>query len=452
MALRLTLAVLLLLLIAAGAFAAWAWRGELPPVDPPARSVFDPSTITRGRALAAIGDCAACHTAPGGKAYAGGLPIRTQFGTIYGTNITPDATTGIGRWSLAAFTRALREGVARDGRHLYPAFPYDHFRLATDEDIQAIYAYLMTREPVHAPTPENRMRFPLQFRTLVAGWKLFFLDRMSYQQDPAQSVEWNRGAYLVQGLAHCGACHTPRNIAGAEKKRAFLAGSQIEGWIAPSLNSTSRTPVPWTRDSLYDYLRTGFHENHEVAAGPMAPVVQNLARAPEEDVRAIATYISSLMGPAGSERERLAQATLQRVAAEASLLPGEAPPSRASTRADGNRDFQAGAQIYEGTCALCHGSRVQTTAAGDALHLALSTSLVLPEPTNLVRIILQGMAPPDGERGPMMPGFAAALTDEQVVALVEFLRAQYTQRPAWRNIERQVRKVRASFAQAGHQP
>ena len=442
MARRVILAFLLVLLIAVTLFIAFSWRGEIAPVEAPARASFDTALVTRGASLAAIGDCIACHTASGGKAYAGGFPLKTTFGTIHGTNITPDPDTGIGRWSEAAFFRAMREGVDRQGRHLYPAFPYDHFTLLTDDDVKALYAFVMTREPVRAETPTNDLLFPLNVRMLVAGWKLLFLDQQAFRPDPAQGNDWNRGAYLTQGLGHCGACHTPRNALGAEKKREYLAGGDTEGWHAPAINAASRAPVPWTAEALFRYLRHGASETSEVAAGPMAPVVHNLGAASEQDVRAIATYVASVMGPADAEREQRGEKAL--ALARAASPAADFDAQKGEPRSKSDASIQAGGVIYGATCALCHGSAQRPPGApsSEALHLSLSTSVALPNPGNLIRIILQGMAPPDGERGPFMPGFAGALTDDQVAAVVTYLRATYTDRPAWPNVDREVRKAK----------
>lgn len=442
MAARIILGLLVFLLVLTLAFIAWAWRGEVAPIEPPARASFDSGLIIRGASLAAIGDCVACHTAPDGKAYAGGRALKTTFGTIYGTNITPDAETGIGRWSEAAFIRAMREGVDRRGRHLYPAFPYDHFTLLSDEDLQAIYAFVMTREPVRAETPPNALAFPMGIRMLVAGWKLLFLERAEFRSDPAQSAEWNRGAYLAQGLGHCGACHTPRNFLGAEKKRAFLAGGEIEGWHAPAINAASRAPVPWTAETLYEYLRHGIENVHAVATGPMAPVVHNLGAVPEQEVRAISTYIASVMGPPNPEQQRRAEQALAR-----SRAADDAGPATVTGGTGSKTTIQQGRVIYEGTCLVCHGStnRPPGASTGEALHLSLAIALSLPTSGNLIRIVLQGIAPPDGEPGPFMPGYAGALTDDQVAALATYLRADFTDRPEWPGVEREVRKVKQQF-------
>ena len=317
----------LLLLAVAGAagFTALAWRSELDPVSPPGRSAFPPEKIAQGARLAALGYCAQCHTAPGGKPFAGGYPLKTPFGTIYGTNITPDPETGIGSWSEEAFARAMGEGVDREGHHLYPGFPYDHFTRITADDNRALYAYLMTREPVRAEAPVNDLPWPLQFRPLLAGWKLLFLDKGEFQPDPARSPEWNRGAYLAEGVAHCGACHTPRNALGARETSAKFAGGESEGWHAPALNEASTAPVPWDQDSLYAYLRTGVSEDHALAAGPDG------ARDPQPSLRTGRRHKGARdiyrrrHGRAASRRLRPARS--RQATAPRRSMPAPAPPA-----------------------------------------------------------------------------------------------------------------------------
>jgi nicotinate dehydrogenase subunit B len=182
---------------------------------------------------------------------AGGRPLETPFGIIYATNITPDVETGIGAWSYPAFERAMREGIHRDGRHLYPAFPYTHFARATDADLQALYAYLMAQVPARARTPENELKFPFNLRPLLAGWNALFHDKKSFQPNTTRSEIWNRGAYLVEGLGHCSACHSPRNALGAELRNAYLAGGFAEGWGAPARTSGSDAPIPGGEDELF---------------------------------------------------------------------------------------------------------------------------------------------------------------------------------------------------------
>src|SRR6202047_3029874 len=266
-------------LLIGGVAAAFAvvWRPAISAIEPPAPQSFDTALVKRGRDLAALGNCNDCHTVRGGKAFAGGLPVPTPFGTIYSSNITPDADTGIGRWSEAAFRRAMRSGVNREGQHLYPTFPYDHFTNVSDQDDAALYAFLMTRPAVNAPARANELSFPLDQRFVIAGWKLLFLRRGSYQPDSSKSAEWNRGAYLVEGLAHCGACHTPRNALGAERTSAQFSGGDVGNWHAYAINARSPSPLPWDTEALFSYLRRGWHPDHGVARGPMAEVVSTLS-------------------------------------------------------------------------------------------------------------------------------------------------------------------------------
>src|ERR1700726_2642624 len=300
------------LLIGVAVFAV-VWRPAIPALEPPTPQSFDADLVKRGRELAAVGNCNDCHTVRGLKNFAGGLPVPTPFGTIYSTNITPDAETGIGRWSEAAFRRAMRSGVDRAGQHLYPTFPYDHFTNVSDEDDHALYAFLMTRLAVHAPAPANRLSFPLDQRFVVAGWKLLFFRRGTYQPDSTQSAEWNRGAYLVEGLAHCGSCHTPRNALGAERASAQFAGGDVDNWHAYAINAQSPAPVPWDADALFAYLRKGWQPDHGVARGPMAQVVSNLSQAPDSDIRAIATYMAGVFGAPAPDRKRRGEEVLAQI-------------------------------------------------------------------------------------------------------------------------------------------
>lgn len=392
---------------------------------------FDRLLVAKGARLAAIGNCVTCHTADGGKPYAGGRPIKTPFGTIYGTNITPDPETGIGRWSEAAFRRALREGLDREGRHLYPAFPYDHFAKLSDEDIAALYAYIMTRAPVAARTPSNELYFPFNIRSLIGLWKTLFFEPGAFRADLAKSVEWNRGAYLVEGLGHCGACHTPRNALGAEVKRKPLAGGEAEGWHAPALDAENPAPVPWTEEQLARYLRTGLDEHHAIAAGPMQPVVRNLAGVSDEDVRAMASYLGSFAGPPSLERQKRAQDALSLAEREKAAPSPPAQPG--------------GAGIYAAACATCH-EQGRRASSGTALPLSLGTAMTVPTAANLVRITLEGITPPDAEPGRWMPGFANLLTDEQARDLVVYIRAQYGGgAPAWRDVEEEIGKTRKAM-------
>jgi len=232
-------------------FLALAWRPAIIPIDPPAKASFPGELIAKGEVLAGAGYCVVCHTRQGGPPFAGGYGLRTPFGMLFSTNITPEPETGIGRWSLEAFTRAMHEGVSRDGSHLFPAFPYDHFTKVSDDDVHALYAYLMTRPPVRAPAQANTISFPLNVRALQEGWKILFFRNGRFEPDTSKSAEWNRGAYLAEGLSHCGGCHTPRNALGAEKAGEAYAGGVIDDWIAPALTDANPSPAPWTQSELF---------------------------------------------------------------------------------------------------------------------------------------------------------------------------------------------------------
>src|SRR6185437_1355222 len=334
-----TIGGIVVALIVGGAVSGFAiaWRPAIAAIEPPARKSFDPEMIKRGRELAALGNCNDCHTVRGGKDFAGGLPVPTPFGTIFSTNITPDPETGIRRWSEEAFRRAMRSGVDREGHHLYPTFPYDHFTNVSDQDDRALYAFLMTREPVVAPARTNELPFPLNQRFVIAGWKLLFLHRDAYRPDSTRSAEWNRGAYLVEGLAHCGACHTPRNALGAERLSASFSGGDVDNWAAYAINAQSLSPLPWDTEALFHYLRQGWDKDHGVARGPMAEVVSNLSSVKEGDVRAIAVYMSSVFGEPSQDRLRKAGELRSQI---------KSPPPKSV-------DTMPGASIYLAACAMC---------------------------------------------------------------------------------------------------
>ena len=399
----------LVLADALGAAAVIAWAPAIPPIAPPDRTSFATADIVRGATLATLGDCAVCHTTPNGRPYAGGRGVATPFGTVFATNITPDTTTGIGTWSLAAFRRAMRDGIDRDGRHLYPVLPYPHFIRATDDDIAAIYAFLMTRGAVSQTTPANNLTFPFNWRPLLAGWNLLFLRPGTWEPDGSKDAEWNRGAYLVDAIGHCGACHTPHNTLGAEETTLAFAGGDAEGWYAPSL----RTGRPWTADSLATYLRTGIEAGHGVAAGPMAPVTQQLATVPEADVHAIAVYVASLMPPA-----------------TAAPVPEPRPVADPNTTA-----------MFDGACGACHAADAPMTRGG-APSLSLSAAVNAPTARNVVDVILHGMPWREGHAGPYMPAFTAELTDAQVAALAAYVRARYSYQPPWRDVDATIREAK----------
>jgi mono/diheme cytochrome c family protein len=334
----------------------------------------------------------------------------------------------------------MRVGVDREGDHLYPAFPYDHFTKASDSDISAIYAFLMTREPVKQENHTLQLMPPLNWRLFAAAWKLLFLDTGAYQPDTAQSADWNRGAYLVAGLGHCGACHTPRNALGAEKDSAPFAGGEGEGWRAPALNASSPAPVPWSAEQLYTYLRNGFADQHGYAAGPMQPVVRSLRKVPDGDVKAIATYVATLGPQDTAQRQRQTQAALE-FARERAVKVSAAQTASTTGAAPSANGNGGGAVIFAGACASCHHSG-GALPVSRPIELGLSTPVNEPDPTDLIRLVLDGIHPPLGERGPIMPGFAGALTDPQMAALVSYVRSQYSRQPAWADVAATVSKLR----------
>jgi mono/diheme cytochrome c family protein len=430
------------IVVAAIGAVAWAltWRATIAPVPPPAAGSFSNDLVNRGQDLALIGDCNVCHTNPGGAAFAGGRALPTPFGTIYSSNITPDPQTGIGNWSQAAFVRAMREGVSRSGTFIYPAHPYDHFTRLTDADLEALYAYVMTRAPVAAPTPAPALSFPFNQRPLLAGWNLLFLQPGPDPYDPTRSEEWNRGAYLAQGIGHCGACHTPRNLFGAEEKDQPLAGGMAEGWYAPGLDKTSPALVQWTQASLFAYLRNGRDPQHGIAGGPMADVVRDLSAAPEDDVQAIATYIVSLMGPERSDRSLRAR----------NLIAKTERDTLARRQAAGREGSPGlGEIIYVASCAQCHEPWATYPPQNAGRNLALQTAVVAPDPANFIYTILAGIDSSDDPSRTIMPEFAGVLTDPQIADLARYVRRTFSDQPAWNDLEPKIRAARASLASQG---
>ena len=413
-------------------------RGTAAPIALLARvdlSLYSAATLERGGVLAAAGNCIDCHTAAGGTPGTGGSALHTPFGTVYTTNITPDAATGIGRWSLSAFVRAMREGVSRDGHRLYPAFPYTAFALLSDDDLTALYAHLMSQPAVSASQPRNELRFPFDQRPLMVLWNALFHDARPLGAEVARSADWNRGAYLVEGIGHCGACHTPRNALGAERRgAAHLAGAMVDGWEAPPLTALSHAPRPWSAADFFDYLHHGHSANHGAASGPMVQVVRNLQALPEADIRAVAAYLASFNAavPAGTVAagEGAAEISGREAATavvEAKLLPGPAQ------------------RLFEGACGACHHDGQGPQVFGLNLPLALNSSLHSARPDNLLQVVLNGVreVPPGAAHGPM-PAFRDNLSDVQIAALAAYMRARFAPgRPAWMELEAAAARVRA---------
>ncbi len=390
-----------------------AWRTEISvaSISPSARGAQDLVQIEAGARLALLGNCAGCHTIAGGAALTGGLAIHTPFGVIYSTNITPDPATGIGDWSLAAYMRAMREGVDREGRHLYPAFPYEYFTHISDADLADLYAWNMAQPPVAARTPPNDLTFPANLRPLLAGWKLLYHTNARFAASPAQSQVWNDGAYLAEGLGHCSACHTPRNRLGGAIASQVYQGGEAHDWWAPPLTSSNPAPQVWAEADLLSYLRTGRSYSHGVAAGPMASVVHDsLALVPETDITALAHYFGDWMArPPSPEDTKVSRHGIARVA-----LANDSPPM-------GSEVLDNGARLFSANCATCHhDSGPSGTEAFP--QLSDGSTVAGPDARNLVQVMLWGIGLDAGSAHGYMPRFADELTNEQIAAIAAFLR------------------------------
>jgi mono/diheme cytochrome c family protein len=383
-----------------------------PPKTPPSAE-----QLARGSYLAALGGCYACHTVRGGAAYAGGLEMQTPFGTFVTSNITPDPEHGIGRWSADDFWRAMHEGRGRDGAYLYPAFPYTNYTRVTREDSDAIHAYLMSVAPVAQPEREHALRFPYNLRPLLAAWRALYFEPGVHRNDPARPAEWNRGAYLVQGLGHCNACHATRNVLGAVSTEAGHAGGLIplQNWYAPSLSSSREAGLgDWALQDIVELLGSGI-STRGAATGPMAAVVQHsLQKLTREDLTAMAAYL---------------QAQGDGPSAETVAAPAAAPKSELGPM------LQSGERIYRDRCAACHGDQ------GEGVPriyppLAGNQAVRLHNPINAIRIVLNGGFPPSTAGNPRpygMPPFYQELNDEEVAAVLSYIRQAWgnAAAPVW---------------------
>lgn len=408
------------------------WRSAIAPVAPSTAVVYTAETIEKGRQLAALGNCMHCHTVDARQPLAGGLAMETPFGTVHSTNITPDVETGIGAWSFSAFQRAMREGISRDGRHLYPAFPYTSFTRMGDDDLMALYAYLMNQPAVRSDLPATQLKFPFNARPLLAGWNALYLTPGTLKTtETTRSALWQRGEYLVNGVGHCSACHTERNALGAEKGgMAFLGGAMVKGWEAPSLTARQPGPVPWTEEAFYSYLRHGHSPEHGMAGGPMADVVRNLQFVPETDVRAMAHYLSSFGQPTNAAQTQ--QAASQAVAVAAAGAP---------------QLLGSAQRMFTQACAACHHDGEGPRVLGVNVPLALNTNLHSARPDNLLRSILEGVQDPATSDIGFMPAFKDAFDDRQLVELAGYMRQRFApQQPPWTDLPQAVARARAAQA------
>lgn len=356
------------------------------------------AAVERGRYVAVAGDCIACHTAHGsGKPFAGGLALETPFGKLVASNITQDKKTGIGDWTEEEFTRAVRLGKGRHGENLYPAMPYNAYAKVSDADMHDLWAYMKTIEPVENRIESNQLPFPFRIRFLLTFWNFLFFDDSRFQPDPARSAEWNRGAYLTQGLAHCASCHTAKNFMGGDTS-ATLAGGTLGGWYAPDITGGAGGLHDWSLDQTVEYLKTGGNAIG-MASGPMAEAVENsLQHMTQQDLRSIAVYLKT--------------------------VPGPAAPARPAALAAGDERMKLGAHVYDVNCAACHGSNGKGLD-GLVTSLAGNSALQAEVDTNLINAVLRGTTPAITHGKPTgagMPSFAWKLSDAEIAAVGTYVR------------------------------
>ncbi|HTI85310.1 MAG TPA: cytochrome c [Alphaproteobacteria bacterium] len=355
------------------------------------------SQVERGKYLVDAGDCAACHTSDDSKPFAGGRPIETPFGVLYTSNITPNRRSGIGAWTDDEFYKAMHEGIGRGGKKLYPAFPYPYFTHLSHEDVGAIRAYLTTIAPVDNSPPPNRLEWPLNYRFMMTGWNTLFFKDGEYKKNPDKTPEWNRGAYLVEGAEHCGACHTAKNMFGADKTDHRFEGGNLQHWFAPKLVNDRPDGIgTWSADEIVQYLKTGRNAKSG-ATGPMAEVVKNsTSKLKDGDLHAIAAYLKDLPG---TGEQRSASKTDDKVVA-------------------------AGKDIYDASCSACHKS------SGEGVPfmfspLKASAAVQSGDPTTVIRMVLGGartQVTKDEPTPSTMPAYAWKLSDDEIAAVVTYIR------------------------------
>ncbi len=402
------IALTLIAVVAVGLVPTDRQSGEAPP------PAYTPSadTVERGRQLVTLADCRSCHTAIGGEPFAGGRAISTPFGTFFSPNITPDARTGIGRWTADDFWRALHDGYSRDGTRLYPVFPYPSYTGISRHDADAMYTYLETLPPVSEPSRPHELAFPYNHRLLLAAWRLLFFRPGVFRPDPARGAEWNRGAYLVRAVAHCGACHEARNALGAVRSQRDGRGGMVLGWYAPSLTDPLEAGLRgWSVTDIVTLLRTGQVGSgsaapHASVMGPMAEVVYgSLQYARSEDLQAMAVYLQSLPETAPHPERQIFG--MQYTATGRTLAAGEA--------------------LYSRYCARCHGDNGEGRPPA-APPLAGNREVSMSSDTDPIRIVLVGGYPPGtaGDPRPFgMPPYYPSLRDDQIAAVLTYVRASW---------------------------
>jgi mono/diheme cytochrome c family protein len=412
--------------VVAGAVGIWIERGPGPiafaggetvaladykagdPTGVPA-SLAKASLVERGAYLARAADCEACHSSQGGKNYAGGLAIRLPFGTLYSTNITPDKETGIGNYSDQDFLNAVHRGIRRDGARLYPAMPFTSYTYMTDADALAIKAYLFSLPPVVAAAPANTLKFPFNQRWAMNFWSALFNPDSRFEPDGSQGGEWNRGAYLAEALAHCGECHTPRNLAFALNNRQKFAGAVTAGWRAFNISSDKSTGVgAWSDKDLASYLALGHATGHGTASGPMGEAVDHsFSLLTPEDIRAVVAYVRTVPAIASTDLP-------------ATLAP-VAPPS---PRDGGHSADARGKMVFEGACASCHGWTGES-AISPLATLTGTWAVNDPSATNVVQIVISGTRRHTPADAISMPAFGSAYSDVEIAAVANYVTSRF---------------------------
>jgi mono/diheme cytochrome c family protein len=386
------------------------YRGANPTGVP--ATLAQASAVERGAYLARAADCLACHTTQGGKEYAGGLGFKLPFGTLYSTNITPDKETGIGNYSDQDFLNAVHRGIRRDGARLYPAMPFASYTYMTDADALAIKAYLFSLPPVRAAAPANTLAFPFNQRWAMNVWSGLFNPDTRFEPDTSKSPEWNRGAYLSEALAHCGECHTPRNLAFALDNRKKYAGAVTAGWRAFNISSDKATGVgAWRDDDLVSYLSIGHADGHGTASGPMGEAVdRSLSQLVPEDIRAVVAYLRSVPAIASPDLP----ATL-------------APPAPASHKEGGGTPDPRGKMVFEGACVSCHGWTGESSISPFAT-LTGAWAVNDPSATNVAQIVISGTRRHTPENAVSMPAFGSAYSDTEIAAVANYVTARFGSR------------------------
>jgi mono/diheme cytochrome c family protein len=373
------------------------------------------SLIERGQYLTRAADCAACHTKDGGEPFAGGRPFVLPFGTLYSTNITPDKQTGIGEYSDADFLRAVHNGIGRDGTRLYPAMPYASYTYMTDADALAIKAYLFSLQPIAAPRPTNTLSFPFNQRWAMGMWSAMFNPDKRFQSNSERSAEWNRGAYLAEAMAHCGECHTPRNVAFSLDNRHKFAGAKQAGWMAYNISSDKETGIgDWKPEEIASYLGKGHSAGRGTADGPMGEAVEfSLRYLTPGDIAALAAYVATVPAVKGTNQ----------------------PPVKGSPAPDDHKMGVAaavdprGKEIYEGACVSCHGWSGLSPVL-DYANLAGTRAVNDPTATNVVQIVVAGTTRDSAHGSLYMPDFGSAYSDTEVAAVANYITARFGSSPS----------------------